>query len=855
MRDQNPTSDASPPDPDASPPELLDEYLRLVRRAARVVLPATAIRTRSLDARMLLARAALGDTGTLDELIAAARAGDRPWLHKRRRTLNTGVLAGLAQVLAMQDILPQDRTDGLALYELIRHALGAKSLSMGHQGLHAQLTFRWQGRRRARELLTAYREMTEQVRTDLEIDLANPYAEPGGNPVQPWLTAFRRLLPEPWLTVDAPAGLPAFDGLGAGPVEKIRTGPRISVIVTSFRPDEGLITAVRSILAQSWTDTEVLVVDDASPDEFDPVIERCLGLDGRVRLVRLATNSGTYRARNAGLDAACGEFVTFQDSDDWSHPRRLELQVRPLLDDPALVASTSDGMGVTDELLMTRPGVRSGRFNPSSLMFRRVTVMRRIGYFDQVRKAADSEYIGRMRAAFGAQALHHLDMAPLALIRLSLNSLSRSEIRAFWMHPGRVAYSSAYLRWHERIAAGTADPYRPADPVDRPFAAPGHLLRAGGAAAVPERHDVVLATDWSATAGPQQSMLDELTALTGRGLRVGVLQLEAYLPMLRRRRPLDGAIQDLINEGTVTHVQTTDEADVDLLLIRSPAALQFAGADRSALRVDRAVIVADQAPTGVDGTGWRYAPTGVTRAVRRIFGVEPQWCPQDAVVRSVLLQHLDASQLSGFELPAAIDPGRWTVPPRVLRGQRPVLGRDLRDSRAPWPAERAALLRSYPASATVDVRLRGGPDAPRALLDKVGLPAGWLVFGAADVESRVFLRQLDFYVDFPPANIGEAFSRAALEALAAGCVVILPRRFAGTFGDAALYCEPGEVGNVVRRLWAAPESYAAQSRRGRGRVVTEHAPEVYADRIVALLTGSGTPADGGHTRVPVPAAA
>ena len=183
-----------------------------------------------------------------------------------------------------------------------------------------------------------------------------------------------------------------------------------------------------------------------------------------------------------------------------------------------------------------------------------------------------------------------------------------------------------------------------------------------------------------------------------------------------------------------------------------------------------------------------------------------------------------------------------------------MLGRDLRDSRAPWPAERAALLRSYPASAAVDVRLRGGPDAPRALLDKVGLPAGWLVFGAADVENRVFLRQLDFYVDFPPANTAEAFSRAALEALAAGCVVILPRRFAGTFGDAALYCEPGEVGDVVRRLWAAPESYAAQSRRGRDRVLAEHAHEVYADRIVALLTGSGTPAGDGRTRVPVPVA-
>jgi len=50
------------------------------------------------------------------------------------------------------------------------------------------------------------------------------------------------------------------------------------------------------------------------------------------------------------------------------------------------------------------------------------------------------------------------------------------------MHPARVAYSSAYLLWHARIAAGSASPMRPADGSDRPFPAPGHLLGADPAA-------------------------------------------------------------------------------------------------------------------------------------------------------------------------------------------------------------------------------------------------------------------------------------------------------------------------------------------------------------------------------------
>src|SRR5205085_3306910 len=136
----------------------------------------------------------------------------------------------------------------------------------------------------------------------------------------------------------------------------------------------------RSILAQSWSNVEVILVDDASPAEYQEVLDRAVALGDRIRLVRLRRNRGTYAARNAGLDAAGGEFVTFQDSDDWSHPRRLEWQVRPLLADRQVVATTSDGLAVTDQLMLTRTGVRSGRFNPSSPLVRRGVGLGKLGY-------------------------------------------------------------------------------------------------------------------------------------------------------------------------------------------------------------------------------------------------------------------------------------------------------------------------------------------------------------------------------------------------------------------------------------------------------------------------------------------
>ena len=95
-------------------------------------------------------------------LVEQRLAGERRQLRDpaRRRSwlvldLDPAVLAGLAQTLAQQDMLPEDRTDALALYELIRTGLGAGALPAAHQGLHVQLALAWQGVARARPLLAA----------------------------------------------------------------------------------------------------------------------------------------------------------------------------------------------------------------------------------------------------------------------------------------------------------------------------------------------------------------------------------------------------------------------------------------------------------------------------------------------------------------------------------------------------------------------------------------------------------------------------------------------------------------------------------------------------------------------------
>ena len=792
--------------------DLLDDYVQGIGPTLRTALPATAIRHRSLDARLLMAHAALGRSGTLEELLAAARAGDRRWLRRAKRRRQAGLLAGLAQIIALQDMLPTDRRDALALYELIRTTYGAWVLSPANQALHVQLTLACDGPERVPHLLAGYHRMSAAARSAVEVDLRNPFV--AVRPAEPWLAAFRSLLPQPWPTLGGNVNLAAFDRLtSVVPPDRIEAPQRVSVVVTAYRPDEGLITAVRSILTQSWRNVEVVIVDDASPPEYDGTLQRALALGDRIRLVRQPENMGTYAARNVGLDASGGEFVAFQDSDDWSHPRRLELQVMPLLTEKRLVATTSDGMSVTDDLLLTRPGVRSGRFNPSSLLFRRTVVLGRIGYFDPVRKAADSEYIGRIQAAFGARSVRNVSDGPLALIRLSENSLSRAEIRAHWMHPARIAYSSAYIRWHQAIAAGEAKPYRPADGADRPFAVPPHLLT--GASDV-RRYDVVVVGDWRFRDGPVRAATDEIRALARSGLRVAIVQLDSYRAVYRLRHPLCAPIQQMVNDGLVDHVQLGDPCDAALAIVRQAEVLQFAADEPSRIRPHRVLMVADRAPER------RYAPATCAARVRRLFGVEPLWCPQDPGVRAALRAADPGALLADDDLPPVVDSSGWVSTRTAATPGLPIVGIDLCDG--------ASLPPDLP---DVDVRVRLA-DRPASDVEH-GLPRGWLVYQAGDIGARPFLHQLDFYPHFPRPGKVETLSRPALEAAAAGCVVVLPERSASLYGDAAVYAEPAELPELIRHFTADSGRFAEQSRRARTVVATAHDPQRFVNRITRSI--------------------
>ena len=104
---------------------------------------------------------------------------------------------------------------------------------------------------------------------------------------------------------------------------------------------ETLPFALRGLLAQTWTNLEVIVVDDMSPDDTVAVAEAIAARDPRVTVLRQPRNQGSYAARNAGLRAASGDYITTHDADDWVHPQKIELQVRHFLERPSAVTCSS----------------------------------------------------------------------------------------------------------------------------------------------------------------------------------------------------------------------------------------------------------------------------------------------------------------------------------------------------------------------------------------------------------------------------------------------------------------------------------------------------------------------------------
>lgn len=100
---------------------------------------------------------------------------------------------------------------------------------------------------------------------------------------------------------------------------------KVSVVIPTYNREKTILRAIQSVLNQTYTNLEVLVIDDGSTDGTADIVNSIQ--DDRVKYVVMEQNGGPSRARNAGVQMAEGEWIAFQDSDDCWHVNKLKIQM------------------------------------------------------------------------------------------------------------------------------------------------------------------------------------------------------------------------------------------------------------------------------------------------------------------------------------------------------------------------------------------------------------------------------------------------------------------------------------------------------------------------------------------------
>lgn len=152
--------------------------------------------------------------------------------------------------------------------------------------------------------------------------------------------------------------------------------PYFSIIVPVFKTEKFIDRCISSILNQTFTDWEAILVDDGSPDRCPEILDGYASRDSRIRVIH-QQNAGMSAARNAALEVAGGRFIYMMDSDDFIHPQMLEI-CRHMLEGTGADMVTfrySHRYHTTEEIrhalrLPDKKRIRFRRYDPQKMEFR-----------------------------------------------------------------------------------------------------------------------------------------------------------------------------------------------------------------------------------------------------------------------------------------------------------------------------------------------------------------------------------------------------------------------------------------------------------------------------------------------------
>lgn len=227
-------------------------------------------------------------------------------------------------------------------------------------------------------------------------------------------------------------------------------GPRVSVIVAAKDAAATLPMALASLTAQSWSNLDIIVVDDSSLDGTAEAVRTAARADGRIRLTTNSGKPGAANARNAGLALADGRFVTFHDADDWAHPRRIEHQVRAVRERRAVGAVSKHFRLTADGRPVSPRAFPMIRLCPISVLVW-TEAARAAGPIEDEPVGTDSEYLARLDLLYGRPQIVRLNKTHI-VAGWAGTSLSGADATGLASADGR-ALREAYERdWRVRHA-------------------------------------------------------------------------------------------------------------------------------------------------------------------------------------------------------------------------------------------------------------------------------------------------------------------------------------------------------------------------------------------------------------------
>jgi glycosyltransferase involved in cell wall biosynthesis len=632
----------------------------------------------------------------------------------------------------------------------------------------------------------------------------------------------------------------SFGALGSKPARETSAGtPVISIVVPAYNAEATLATSVNSMRAQTLTDIQIIIVDDASTDNTYAVAAELASQDPRIKVIRHSENQGAYGARNTGLMNADGEYTTVHDADDWSHPQLLERQLTPLQAKRG-TGSFSRLARVTPAMKFLlrpyRPMLEPIHWNYTSLLVRTET-LRQFGGWDMVRAHADSELIERLREYFGSDALVEVEtQVPLSFFSVSGNNLTESSDTALRSvdFGSRKEYTEQARFWRAlTFAEGEIPSYNEHRRISAksPFFCARSLTT--NRSQISQDYDLVIGSDLALKGGTRRCNLAYIECAQRIGLRVGIFNMPRY--MLRGAGSIDPTYRELFQIDGVDLLTPEDNVSAKTLLVHHPPVLRKKFDGYPGVKADRHYVLVNQLPWEMkDRSSVQYDTGTIRRHYVDAFGGEATWIPISPRVRRYLSSELPAELLYDEDWYPIVN---WELSP--LSGPagslnaRPIVGRHSRDHWTKWPEMPQTLEQCYLAGTEYEVQLLGGVSGAEAVLGY--RPRNWVVHPFDSISVEDYLTKIDIFVHYHHSQYIEEFGRNIAEAMAKGIVCILPPEYEETFFDAALYARPGDLVAVIEGVWADRDRYYEYSNRGIAYVKENCGLETGMARIESLL--------------------